>query len=153
MRSPRISSAALIVLIALAPAIAGERSESKVKASATAGKIGADGKQTVTSTLEIDKDWYIYANPINANTDVLKPNQTEIVFKTKEKLKAAVTYPKGKKKMDGKYEFDIYEGKIVITAQVQRPAADSGELRISIDVNTCKKNVCLLPGTIVLTIP
>ena len=35
-----------------------------VKVDATATKIDADGKQIVTVTLDIEKNWYIYANPV-----------------------------------------------------------------------------------------
>jgi DsbC/DsbD-like thiol-disulfide interchange protein len=132
---------------------AGEKSDSKIKATATTSKLGADGKQTVTITLEIEQPWYIYANPMNANTDVFDGNQTVVSVKAKDKVKASVKYPAGKQKKDGKYEYDIYEGKIVIQAEVQRAVGDAGPLQISIAVNTCKKNVCLLPGTVLLTVP
>ncbi len=35
-----------------------------VKATATADKPDADGKQTVTITLNIEKPWHLYANPV-----------------------------------------------------------------------------------------
>jgi DsbC/DsbD-like thiol-disulfide interchange protein len=132
---------------------AGEKSESKIKATATASKLGADGKQTVTITVEVEKGWYIYANPMKANTNVLDGNETVLSIKGKDKIKAAIKYPAGAKHKEGKQEYDVYEGKIVIQAELQRPAGDTGPLQISIDVNTCKKNVCLLPGTVMLTVP
>lgn len=145
--------AAFVCLGFLASASAGDKSDSKIKAMATASKLGADGKQTVTITLEIEKGWYIYANPMNSNTDVLEGNETRVAVKTKDKVKASVKYPAGKQKKDGKYQYDIYEDRIVIQAEVQRAAGDTGPLQVSIDVNTCKKNVCLLPGTVMLTVP
>jgi len=134
-------------------ASAGEKSDSKIKASASASKPGADGKQTVTIPLEIEQGWYIYANPMNANTDVLEGNETVATFKTKDKVKASVKYPAGNQKKDGKYAYDIYEGKIVIQAEVQRAVGDAGPLHVSIAVNTCRKGECLLPGTVMLTVP
>ena len=62
-------------------------------------------------------------------------------------------YPKGKQKVDGKYQFDVYVDRVVIEATVMRPVGDATPLRISIDVNACRKNECLLSGTVVLTIP
>jgi DsbC/DsbD-like thiol-disulfide interchange protein len=132
---------------------AGEKSESKIKATASASKLGADGKQTVTITLDIEKGWYIYANPMKANTDAFDGNETRVAVKGKEKINASVKYPAGTPKKDGKYEYNIYEGRIVIQAELQRAAGDTGPLQISIDVNTCKKNVCLLPGTVTLKVP
>jgi DsbC/DsbD-like thiol-disulfide interchange protein len=142
-----------LVILQSFPAMAGEKSDAKVKAMATAGKLGADGKQTVTITLDVEKGWYIYANPVNANSDIFGPNVTVVAFKTKDKLKADVKYPKGKQKVDGKYQFDVYVDRVTIEATVQRPAGDETPLRISIDVNVCRKNECLLPGTVMLTIP
>ena len=40
------------------------KSDSVVKATAAAAKPDADGKQTVTLTLAIDKGWHLYANPV-----------------------------------------------------------------------------------------
>jgi DsbC/DsbD-like thiol-disulfide interchange protein len=145
---------ACLALTGFARAVSGDdTSDKKIKATAAATKLGADGKQTVTITLDIEKGWYIYANPIKTNTEVLENNQTKVVIKSKDKVKASVKYPAGKQKKDGRYEFDIYEGKIVIEAEVQRTAGDTAPLQISIDVNTCRKNECLLPGTVMLTVP
>ena len=128
MMGIRVAATLIVTLTVLALPLtlstAGEKSESKVKATATASKI-ADGKQTVTITLDIDKGWYIYANPINANSDIFAPNTTVVTFKAKDKLKADVKYPKGKQKVDGKYQFDIYENRVVVEAQVQRVAGDA----------------------------
>ncbi len=154
MRSlPILIASTIVCLGVMASAPAGEKSDAKIKASASASKLGADGKQTVTITLEIEKGWYIYANPMNANTDILDGNETVVAFKIKDKVKASVKYPAGKQKKDGKYEYDIYEGKIVIQAEVQRPAGDAGPLQVSIAVNTCRKGECLLPATVMLTVP
>jgi DsbC/DsbD-like thiol-disulfide interchange protein len=132
---------------------ADDTSDKKIKATATATKLGADGKQTVTISLEIEKGWYIYANPLNTNTDVLDGNETRLSVKSKDKVVASVKYPAGKRKKDGRLEYDIYQDRIEIKAEVQRTAGDSGPLQISIDVNTCRKGECLLPGTVKLTVP
>jgi DsbC/DsbD-like thiol-disulfide interchange protein len=135
-----------------AAAQSGDKSDAKVKAAATAKKSGADGKQAVTITLDIDKGWYIYANPLNANTDVLKENVTRVTVKAKDKIQSTVKYPTGKPKMEDKYKFDIYEGKITIQADVQRTMGDVSLLEVSIHVNACRKGECLLPGVIKLKV-
>ena len=47
----------------------------------------------------------------------------------------------------------IYEDKVTIEANVTRTMGDSSPLQISIDVNSCNKGTCLLPGTVKLTVP
>lgn len=142
--------AAVLAVPGMAPA---QTSETKVKGSATASKIAADGKQTVMITLNVDKGWYIYANPLNANTKTYDGNETVVAIKGKDKIQAAIKYPVGVKHKDGKHEYDIYQGQVVIEAQVQRQPGDMAPLKISIDVNACTKGVCLLQGTLELTVP
>ncbi len=155
MRMNVIVSAFALALLALILPVhaAGEKSDSKVKAKATAGKIGADGKQNVTITIDIDKDWYIYANPVKAED--FEDNKTRVTIKSKQKLEqVAVVYPTGKEKAVGKIKMNIYEKSVTIEAQVKRASGDTGPLQVNIDVNSCsQKGICLLPGTVKLTVP
>lgn len=154
MRSQLLGSVfgvlAMIPFVATSAAFeAGGKSDSKVKATATATKI-VDGKQTVTITLEIEKGWYIYANPVG--DDDYEANRTRLVFKAKEKVTAEPKYPAGEKKKGAKY--NIYEGKVVIASQVTRSAGDTSPLQVSINVNTCSHaGECLLPGVVKVTVP
>jgi hypothetical protein len=149
-------AAGLACLVAVAQAKPLEKSDSKIKASAKASKIGADGKQAVTITLDIDKGWYIYANPVG-NKDY-EDNQTLVTVQSKQKASAAVKYPAGSLKTTivgpkkEKIQYRIYEGQVVLDAQVQRSAGDSGPLEISIQVNACDKNNCLETGIVKLTV-
>src|SRR4051794_24917524 len=77
----------------------GRRSDSKVKATATATKPGTDGKQGIAVTLTIEKGWYIYANPV-AGPKTLDNSRTLITVNTKEKASAGFDYPTGKLKID-----------------------------------------------------
>src|SRR5882672_57789 len=74
-----------------------KKSDSKVKASATATKI-TDGKQTVTITMEIEKGWYLYANPVGSED--FEGNKTNVSIKAKEKVAAKVKYPEGTPKVE-----------------------------------------------------
>jgi Disulphide bond corrector protein DsbC len=103
VNSMRLLVILLSVAFCVVQANAGEKSDSKIKATATASKIGADGKQTVTITLDVEKGWYIYANPMKANTNVLDGNETVLTVKSKDKIQAAIKYPAGAKHKDGKY--------------------------------------------------
>ena len=130
---------------------AGAKSDSKVKASFKASKIGADGKQTVSITLEIEKGWYIYANPVG--DEDFEGNKTRVTVKAKDKLNFQVNYPTGKTKIEDKIKLNIYEEKVTIETTVQRAVGDTSPLQFSIDVNSCNKGTCLLPGTVKLTVP
>src|SRR5215468_9253111 len=93
-----VSAFALAVLALVLPVhAAGEKSDSKVKATAKASAI-KDGKQTVTITIDIEKDWYIYANPVKAED--FEDNKTRVMIKAKEKIDADILYPTGKVKQD-----------------------------------------------------
>jgi hypothetical protein len=130
------------------------KSDTKVKATATATKAGADGKQTVTITLNIEKGWHLYANPVNHNKEFLDQNRTVVKIAAKEKLKSVkVTYPEGKLKTQDDDKYDVYTDVVKIEAEVVRARGDTSPLEISIDVNACNKSVCLERGTLKLTAP
>jgi hypothetical protein len=146
----------VVSITMMLPVQAGEKSDSKVKASATASSVGADGKQTVSITLEIDKGWYIYANPVRLKG--YEDNHTVVTFTAKEKVAATVKYPEGvvktttdEKKKEVQYR--AYEGRVVLQAQLQRTAGDNSPLQVSIGVNACDKDNCLFPGVVKLTVP
>src|SRR5271170_6455078 len=108
--------------------LAQKKSDAVIKAVAKAGKADADGKQTVTVNIQIEKGWHLYANPVGE--DSLKPVQTVLTITGKEKLQdLKVEYPAGKtvKDADLKIEYKTYEDKVEIKALVQRAKGDSGQ--------------------------
>jgi hypothetical protein len=149
----------MALLTSLAPAAApagvsaqgAKKSDALVKATATAGKPDADGKQDVTVTLTVDKPWHIYANPVGLED--LADAQTTVTFDPKAKpLK--VQYPEGKvikDKVLGDYR--VYEDKVTIKAQVRRARGETGPLQVSVKVQACNDKTCLLPAVIKLTVP
>jgi hypothetical protein len=118
-------------------------------ATATAGKIDKDGHQTVTVTVEMNQDWYIYANPVD-NPD-LANIKTSVKISGNQKLEEVkITSPAGEKKTEGlageTISYLIYEGKVEITATVKRASGDAGPLDVSLKYNACnKKNPICLP--------
>jgi DsbC/DsbD-like thiol-disulfide interchange protein len=141
--------AAAWMLLAGGPALAqGKKSDTVVKASATADKAGADGKQTVLVTLMIQSGWHIYANPVgNPDFDSTK---TVVTIAGKAKLTSVnVTYPEGEVVRDKTVgDYKVYKGKVTIRATVQRASGDTGPLEAAIKLQSCSKSVCLLPATI-----
>ena len=147
---------ALLAVVALAALPATARAQVKksgdvVKIEATAGKIDDSGKQTVTLTITIDKPWHIYANPVGQED--LASTQTVVTVTGKNKPEEVkVDYPKGKVEMDKTVgDYNIYEDKVTITANVRRAKGDTEPLDVSVKMQACSKAQCLLPATVSLT--
>lgn len=121
-----------------------------VKAAATADKAGADGKQVVTVTLDVDPKFHIYANPVG-NPD-FESSQTSLSLKGKGEL-VKVEYPAGEVKKDATVgDYKVLKGKVAIKVTVQR-AKDAGPLELALKVQACNDKVCYLPATIKVNVP
>ena len=129
-------------------------SADKVKATAIATKPDADSKQKVTITLEIDKGWWLYANPVNHNNEFLDANQTHVMTKANEGVEIKVMYPAGRRDRLDKEELSIYEGTVKIEVLVTRAKNDTSplELKVYVHAHNERLTVCLLPGTIKLMV-
>jgi DsbC/DsbD-like thiol-disulfide interchange protein len=130
-----------------------KKSDSVVKVEAkTDGKPDAGGHQTLTITLDVEKGWHIYANPVE-NED-LASVQTVVGIASKVKLDdVKITYPAGKPYGKGDEKHKIYEGKVTIKAQVKRAAGDTGPLEVSIKLQSCNDRTCLFPVTLKKEVP
>lgn len=136
--------ALLAALILAAPAMAQRRSDEVVKATAKADKPDADGNQVVTITLDINKEYHIYANPIG-NED-LSSNQTTLTLASKGKLEK-IEYPVGKVKPDKVVgDYKVYKDKVTIKATVRRSGGEP--LEFAIKLMACTDTKCLQPGTV-----
>jgi thiol:disulfide interchange protein len=127
--------------------------KSKVKVNATATKPDDQGRQTVTVTLDIEKPWYAYGNPVG--NEEFEAAQTTVAIASKNKLESVkVEYPPAKEKKDpviGTYR--IYEDKVAIKALVQRAKGDAGPLQVTVKFMTCHpKGQCLPPETVKLEV-
>ncbi len=154
----RLAGAALLAAVAAVLAAgtavdAGSKNKSEVKITATATKPDAEGRQTVTVTMLINKGWYAYANPVGFED--LKNAETTVKIAAKNKLEdVKVTYPTGKLKLDGKDKYWIYQDKVSITAGVRRAKDDTGPLNLTVSYMTCNvKGFCLPPEKVKLTVP
>lgn len=131
----------------------GKKSDSVVKAKATATKLDKEGKQTVTITLEIEEKYHLYANPVNHKD--LEDAQTIVTVTGKEKLKAVnVTYPVGDVKKDKDVgDYNVYKGKVEIKAEVTRAKGDTQALEVTIALQACTDTLCLMPAKVKLSVP
>lgn len=129
-----------------------KKSDSVVKLEARADKPDADGKQTITITLDIDKPWHIYANPVG-NEDLANV-QTVVNIASKNKLESVnVAYPDGKLQNDQGVKYKTYEGKVTIKAQVKRARGDNTALQLTIKLQACNDKTCLFPAMIKKELP
>jgi DsbC/DsbD-like thiol-disulfide interchange protein len=125
-----------------------KKSDSVVKVEAKAdGKPDVDGKQSITITLDIEKDWHVYANPVK--NDIVANGQTEVRVSSKAKLEdVKIVYPSGKAYGEGETKCQVYEGKVTIKAQVKRARGDNGPLEVSVQLSACNASRCLPPATV-----
>jgi hypothetical protein len=149
-----------VVVIGLALAVCGtpafarpKKSDDVVKANAETTKPDAEGNQTITLTLTVDKPYHVYANPVG--NDSLDDAATTVTVEAGQKPEALkVDYPPGEVKKDATLgDYKIYEGKVTIKAQVRRARGDTSPLTVSIKLQACDNSSCLLPGTVKLTVP
>src|ERR1700722_2432600 len=119
MTKPQLFGSLLVGLVVAALAFlgisaahaGGRKSDSQMKAAATATKLDATGKQVVTITIDINKGWHIYANPVDH--EFLANGQTKVTIGAKVKPVAVdVKYPAGKTIIDGKEKYNVYEGRV-----------------------------------------
>lgn len=149
-----VVGAALLAIGVMPAADAGAKSQSVTKVTATATKPGADGTQVVTVTLNIEKPWYAYANPVGLED--LEGAQTTVKIASKAGKLAAVKidYPPGDLKKDtivGSYK--VYHDKVAIKGTVRRAPGDTGPLEVTVKYMTCNpKGVCLPPETVKLKV-
>ena len=159
-RSSRPRGAGLLLaglVLAAVPAGASARpktSDSVVKATALATRPDAEGKQTVTVMLEVERPWHLYANPVG-NKD-MEDNQTEVTvgLPRGKPEKVSFEYPPGKLVKDSLVgDYRVYEDRVVIKAHLQRARGDTSPLEVSVKVQACSSKECLLPSTIKLPAP
>jgi DsbC/DsbD-like thiol-disulfide interchange protein len=140
------------VLAVVAEARPPRDSSSVVKSEIKAARPDADGKQTVTITLTVEKPWHLYANPVN-NKDLVDA-QTVVSFGAKSPVKTIkIDYPPGKvEKSEVVGDYLIYVDKVTITAVVQRSKNDDSPLEATVQFQACSTS-CLLPAKVKLTAP
>jgi hypothetical protein len=125
------------------------RSEDNVKITVKADK-PADGKQVVTLTLEIAKDWHAYANPVLLPD--LAAAQTVVTFTAGGKpLAAKVEYPAGRLIRDAVVgDYRVYEGVITIKSTVER--TDDRPIEAAVFFQTMSDHGCPTPSKVRLKI-
>jgi DsbC/DsbD-like thiol-disulfide interchange protein len=159
MKTPlRLVLAALFLFATLAvvstSTAGGRKSDSEVKIKATATPLDASGKQEVVLTLDVNKGWHLYANPVG-NED-FESARTQVKIESKSApATVKIDYPKGNVhdvKMIGK--MNVYQGKVEIRASVQRAQGDQSPLDVSVKFMACgdENGQCLLPANVKLQV-
>jgi thiol:disulfide interchange protein len=144
---------ALLAVAVLAALPAAARAQAKksgdvVKVSATADKPDDKGVQKITITITIDKPYHLYANPVGQED--LASAQTVVTVTGKNKPdEVKIDYPKGKVETDKVVgDYNIYEEKVTITANVRRAKGDTEPLKVKVKLQACTKQTCLVGDTV-----
>ena len=136
-------------LSALALAQGAKKSESVVRAKVAAAKPDADGKQVLTVTLIMDKDWHTYANPVPKDF----PGEPTLLLVSRAKAEdVTVDTPKGDRQATPPSATTVYDDTVDIKVTVKR-AKDAGPLELQVKVQACSDKQCLLPSTLKLNVP
>jgi len=129
-----------------------KKSSDVVKATAKADKPADDGKQVVTITLDIEKPWYLFANPVG-NKD-FEDLAIQVKVSGKQKPESVdVEYPAGEvQKNEQVGDYSIYKGTVTIKATVQRARGDTGPLDVAVQLQAYGPPCSLRPETIKLKV-
>jgi DsbC/DsbD-like thiol-disulfide interchange protein len=152
--SGAILGTALYVYAVLPVHAGGKKSDSEVKISATQAKPDGKGNQVVIVTLEHNKGWHTYANPVG-NMD-FDSNKTVVSLNANGKpVEAKIEYPTGKVTKDKVVgDYNVYENKVQIRAAIQRAPGDNSPLEVNVRIIAChEKGICLLPATVKVKVP
>ena len=144
MIARKFAALALLVAIVVPVSARPKGSDSVVKATATASKPDADGKETVTIILTIDPKYHLYANPVG-NEDF---TSNQVVVSFGKGVTSKIDYPAGevqKDKIVGDYK--VYNGKATIKAVVKRAKA-TDPIEVAIKLQACSSKACLMTATI-----
>lgn len=102
--------------------------------------------------LSIEKDWHIYANPVE--NDVLGTAQTSVeAWQSGKKIASRVNYPAGVLEKDKTGDYMVYRGKITISVKLKEIPKDVDGLEIRVRVVACSEGEnarCLQPAVISL---
>jgi DsbC/DsbD-like thiol-disulfide interchange protein len=155
MPSVRLFTLALVAGLTLTAvrATAAETSADKVKITPEAKAPDTEGNQVVTLTLEVEKGWHLYANPVG--NEMLEESQVVVTATAKEKPESVtVEYPAGEVVKDKTLgDFKAYFGKVTIKAKVRRAKGDTSPLQVTIRLNACDEKMCLPQADVKLTLP
>lgn len=154
MRTPLLARA--LVLAALLNLVGGDSqaapklSDAVVKAELKADKPDEQGNQAVVITLQVEKDWHLYANPVPKEFPGIPTTVTADLASKVEDLKVA--YPEGRLVKDALVgDYRVYEGKTDIKLTMKRPKGSS-PVELNLKVQACSDKQCLLPATIKLKV-
>ena len=125
------------------------KSEDVVKIAVKADK-PSDGKQVITLSLQIDKCWHIYANPVLL-PDLASAQTVVTVTANGKAVGATIEYPTGDLvKDDVVGDYRIYAGAVTIRATIDHSTAGPKEVVVGFWATNSVKG--LLPSRVRLRV-
>jgi hypothetical protein len=134
----------LLVAIVLAPAAPGGNNDPIVKMTATSTKPDAEGRQHITSTLDIKEGFYVLANPVHLE-DFEAHRTTVKIVSAGKRQSARIEYPPGKREVGAIDSDYIYEGKVEVKATLKRIAGDIEPLEAVVWYHPFNRKTCWVP--------
>lgn len=129
----------------------GDKTPEPVKVSAVVGETNAQGEQSLTVTVQIEKGWHIYAHKPGFEGLVA----TTVTVSSQPKLKdVTIDYPEGELVKDDVLDatYRQYVGTIKINAKLRRDLtqekATDGPVEVSVKFQCCNDKACLPPQTV-----
>ena len=141
----------LTALVVSGPFTSGQEKKSEVKIEASAEKPDAAGNQVITITLDIEKGWHTYANPVDNEEYAAAATTVKITGKNPLE-KVGTEYPQGKLVVDSIGNYRVYEGKVTIKATVTRAKGDTEPLQIAVKYQACSDKTCKPQATVKLEV-
>lgn len=108
-------------------------------------KLPAGGVCDVAILLEVEEGWHVYANPVKAKWQI--PTTLKVAAKSGTKLSRTL-YPAGHEMTIQGEEISVYEGRVLLFATLEVPAAAAGqqeELTFEVRYQPCNDSQCLAP--------
>ena len=124
---------------------------SRVKVTAAVGKSPDKGKKVILLTLEIEKGWWLFANPVG--NSIWPSARTSVKAKATGLKEVRVDYPKGKKATDEVIgDYYIYAGKVVIPITLQLEREDTS-VELLVKYQVMNDRSCAPPERVKLKVP
>lgn len=134
-----------------------KRSDAVVKTTMEAASRSADGQETVTLLLTMNKDhaWHVYAHELPQDFPGIP---TTVAVEGVKPEQVTIDYPAGRLVKDQTLgDYHVYENQVSIKVRVRRAAGDRGPLTFKVSFQACWQNdnggKCLLPATVTIGVP
>jgi DsbC/DsbD-like thiol-disulfide interchange protein len=129
-----------------------KRSDDVVQIQVASAKADEERHAIIMLTLTIDPGWHLYANPVAKDFPGIPTTVSVTSGANPEDVK--IEYPPGRLVKD-EFAGDhyVYEGRIAIRVTMPKDRPAQRPVDLSVKVQACNKDKCLLPATVKVSVP